>query len=115
MSVRIYHNPRCSKSSETLALLKEQGIEPEVIEYLKDPPDRGQLKAILAMLGLTPRQLMRTKEAVYTEKHLDDETLSDDELVDAMLADPVLIERPIVIANRKAAIGRPPENVLGIL
>ena len=115
MSVRIYHNPRCSKSRETLALLEDKGIEPEVVEYLKDPPDRDQLKSILAMLGLTPRQLMRTKEAVYREKNLDDETLSDDQLIDAMLADPVLIERPIVLANRKAAIGRPPENVLGIL
>lgn len=115
MSVRIYHNPRCSKSRETLALLEDKGIEPEIVEYLKDPPDRKQLKSILAMLGLSPRQLMRTKEAVYRDKHLDDDKLSDDQLIDAMLADPVLIERPIVIANRKAAIGRPPENVLGIL
>lgn len=115
MSVIIYHNPRCSKSRETLALLQKRGIEPVIIEYLKDPPNRKQLVDILAKLRLSPRELIRTKEAVYQDKKLDNKTLTRDQLISAMLADPVLIERPIVLANGKAAIGRPPENVLEIL
>lgn len=111
----IYHNPRCSKSRQTLELLKEHNVEAEVIEYLKTPPSRTQLVEILAMLGLEPRQLMRTKEPEYKEQGLDDESLSRDQLIDAMLATPKLIERPIVISNGKAAIGRPPETVLDIL
>lgn len=115
MSVTIYHNPRCTKSRETLELLQKKGIKPVVIEYLKDPPGRKQLTDILDQLGMSPRDLMRTKEPVYQEKKLDNKSLTKDQLITAMLADPILIERPIVLANGKAAIGRPPENVLKIL
>jgi arsenate reductase (glutaredoxin) len=115
MSVIIYHNPRCSKSRATLQLLKEKGIEPAIIEYLKTPPSTEQLDAILRKLGMEPRQLMRTKEAEYKEAGLDDETLDRAALIQAMVDHPKLIERPIVLANDKAAVGRPPENVLEIL
>ena len=115
MSIIMYHNPRCSKSRQTLALLNDRGIEPEIIEYLKTPPDAHQLKKILQLLGLSPRDLMRTKEIEYKENNLDSKTLSDDQLIAALIKNPVLIERPIVLANGKAAIGRPPENVLEIL
>ncbi len=115
MTVTIYHNPRCSKSRQTLALLRERGIEPRVIEYLKTPPDAGELKRLLGLLELEPRQLMRRKEGVYRELGLDDPTLGEDELIRAMVENPVLIERPIVVADGRAALGRPPENVLAIL
>lgn len=115
MSVVIYHNPRCSKSRETLALLREQGVEPESIEYLKTPPSISELKKILSLLGLKPRELMRKKETEYKILKLDDKSLSDDQLIKAMHENPRLIERPIVLANGKAALGRPPENVLKIL
>lgn len=111
----MYHNPRCSKSRQTLTLLNDRDIEPEIIEYLKTPPDAHQLKKILQLLGLSPRDLMRTKEVEYKENNLDSKTLSDDQLIAALIKNPVLIERPIVLANGKAAIGRPPENVLEIL
>lgn len=114
-SVTIYHNPRCSKSRQTLALLEEQGITPSIIKYLETPPSAAQLQAILDLLALQPRQLMRIKEAEYKTLGLDNESLSTDELIAAMIATPKLIERPIVLANGKAAIGRPPENVLAIL
>lgn len=115
MSITIYHNPRCSKSRQTLALLQDRGVEPVVIEYLKSPPDAATLKKILSQLGMQPRELLRKKEAAYKDKGLDRPGLSDDELITAMITDPVLIERPIVIANGRAAIGRPPEKVLEIL
>jgi arsenate reductase len=115
VTVEIFHNPRCSKSRQTLELLNEKGVAPEITEYLKTPPDRQQLKQILSMLDLEPRQLMRTKEAEYKEQGLDDPSISDEELIDAMITTPKLIERPIVISNGKAAIGRPPESVLEIL
>lgn len=115
MSLKIYHNPRCSKSRETLKLLEEQGVELEIIEYLKHPPTAAELQDVLNKLGLKPRQLMRTKEAEYKENGLDDPTLSDAELIEAMIRIPKLIERPIVLANGKAAVGRPPESVLAIL
>lgn len=115
MSVVIFHNPRCSKSRQTLQLLQDNGVEPEVVEYLKNPPSKSRLKQILKMLGLAPRQLMRTKETEYKEQGLADESLSQEQLIDAMLATPKLIERPIVINGDKAAIGRPPESVLKIL
>jgi arsenate reductase len=115
MTTTIYHNPHCSKSRQTLQLLQDHHIEPEIIEYLKTPPSREQLETILDMLGLEPRQLMRTKEVEYKELGLDDESLSRDQLIDAMLATPKLIERPIVIKDGKAAIGRPPEKVLDIV
>lgn len=113
--MKIYHNPRCSKSRQTLQLLEERHLDAEVVEYLKTPPSKEELTEILNMLGLEPRQLMRTKEAEYKEQGLDDESLSREQLIEAMVATPKLIERPIVINNGKAAIGRPPETVLDIL
>lgn len=115
MTVKIYHNPRCSKSRQTLALLEQHGAEAEIVEYLNTPPSRADLVAILEMLGLEPRQLMRTGESIYKELGLDDESLSRDALIDAMLRNPILIERPVVVHDGKAAIGRPPEHVLEIL
>lgn len=112
----IYHNPRCSKSRDTLALLRERGIEPDVVAYLETPPDAAQLKALLAQLGLADaRDLMRQGEAEYAELGLADPALSQDALIAAMVAHPRLIERPIVVANGQARIGRPPEKVLEIL
>ena len=113
--IQIYHNPRCSKSRETLALLQEQGIEPEVIEYLKDVPSAAELKSVLSKLGLGARDLLRTKEAEYKEAGLDNLQLSDDDIIAAMCAHPKLIERPIVIKGSQARIGRPPQQVLEIL
>ena len=115
MKVALFHNPRCSKSREALALLKAQGVEPEIVEYLKNPPSAAELKRILKLLGLKPRELMRRKEAAYAENGLDDPKLSDDELIAAMVAHPILIERPIFVTGSKAALGRPPEKVLGVL
>ncbi|MEC8116115.1 MAG: arsenate reductase (glutaredoxin) [Pseudomonadota bacterium] len=115
MTVTIYHNPRCSKSRQTLALLQERGVTPTVVEYLKTPPDAATLGDILAKLGCPPRQLMRVKEAVYRELGLGDENLSDADLIQAMVDNPILIERPIVLAGDRAALGRPPEAVLAIL
>lgn len=115
MSIKIYHNPRCSKSRQTLQLLKDNQVEPEVVEYLKTPPSREELEQLLDMLGLEPRELMRTKEKEYREQGLDNPELSRDQLIDAMLATPKLIERPIVIKDGKATIGRPPERVLELL
>ena len=115
MAISIFHNPRCSKSRATLALLQEQGIEPEIRLYLESPPDANELSSILQKLGKSPRELMRKGEAAYRELGLNDETLSDDELVQAMVSSPKLIERPIVLANGRAALGRPPESVLDIL
>jgi len=115
MSVTIYHNPRCSKSRHTLQLLRDNGVEPTIIEYLKAPPDAVTLMEILGKLDFEPRGLMRKTEEVYKENGLADEGLSESALIDAMVADPILIERPIVLANGKAALGRPPESVLKIL
>ena len=115
MTVTIYHNPRCSKSRQTLELLRSQGLEPNIIEYLKTPPGKSELSGILALLGMGPRELMRQKETAYKANGLDAADLSDGQLIDAMIEHPVLIERPIVLANGKAAIGRPPENVLDII
>jgi arsenate reductase len=115
MKVTIFHNPRCSKSRETLQLLLDQGIEPEIVEYLKNPPTFSELEQILQKLDLQPRQLMRTKEAEYAELGLADESLSREDLINSMINTPKLIERPIVLANDKAAVGRPPEAVLAIL
>ncbi|MGB5726915.1 MAG: arsenate reductase (glutaredoxin) [Thiogranum sp.] len=111
----MYHNPRCSKSRQTLELLRARGIEPEIVEYLKTPPDAQQLGQILDMLGLEPRQLMRTSEAEYKENNLADTSLDRDELIRAMVEHPRLIQRPVVISNGKAALGRPPEDVLEIV
>jgi len=115
MSVTIYHNPDCSKSRQTLELLEKRGITPAIVEYLKTPPTAEKLKEILAQLGLRPRDLIREKEAVYMECELGNSSLSDDDLIGFMTQHPILIERPIVLANGKAAIGRPPEQVLAIL
>jgi arsenate reductase len=115
MTVRIYHNSRCSKSRGTLELLQARGIEPEVVNYLDTPPSAKELKALLRLLGMTPRQLLRTGEAEYQELGLADPSMGDEAIVQAMVAHPKLIERPIVVANGKAAIGRPPEAVLAIL
>ena len=115
MPITIYHNPKCSKSRQTLQLLQQNSITPTIIEYLKTPPTADTLKAILGQLGLAPRDLMRRKEDLYAELGLDNSSLSDDDLIDFMVAHPILIERPIVLANGKAALGRPPEQVLDIL
>ena len=115
MSVTIYHNPRCSKSRETLSLLRDRGVEPEIVEYLKDPPSEEVLSDLLTRLGLEPRALMRRKEAEYAELGLDDPKLSREALIAAMVAHPKLIERPIVVKEGKAALGRPPQAVLEIL
>ncbi|HRW72110.1 MAG: arsenate reductase (glutaredoxin) [Burkholderiaceae bacterium] len=113
--VTIYHNPRCSTSRNALALLQERGIEPRVIEYLKTPPSRAELKAIAKATGEPLRALVRAKQAEYTELGLDDPALTDDQLIDAMLAHPVLINRPIVVTPRGARLGRPLERVLEVL
>ena len=115
MTIRILHNPRCSKSRATLSLLQERGIEPEITLYLESPPDAGELRSILQKLGLTARELIRKGEAEYREQGLADESLTEDALIAAMVASPRLIERPIVLANGRAAIGRPLEAVLEIL
>ena len=115
MAITIYHNPKCSKSRQTLELLQQNGITPTIIEYLKTPPTAEKLKKILDLMGLAPRDLMRKKEAVYAECGLDDPSLSDAALIDFMIQHPILIERPIVLAKGKAALGRPPEQVLDIL
>jgi len=115
MATTIYHNPRCSKSRQTLQLLQDNNVNAEIIEYLKTPPDENTLREILKQLGLKPRQLIRTNEDIYKELNLADESLSDDQLIQAMLNNPKLIERPIVVKDGKVAIGRPPENILTIL
>jgi len=115
MPVTIYHNPRCSKSREALSLLRDHGVEPEVVEYLKDPPSPEILSDLLAWLGLEPRALMRRKEPEYAELGLDDPSLSRDALIAAVVAHPRLIERPIVVKDGRAALGRPPAAVLEIL
>ncbi len=115
MSTTIYHNPRCSKSRQTLQLLIDNDVEPVVIEYLKLPPSAQTLDKILTQLNLEPRELMRKKEAPYRENSLDDPALTRAELIAAMVQNPILIERPIVTHGNRAAIGRPPESVLEII
>lgn len=115
MAVTIYHNPRCSKSRQTLQLLRDRGIEPEIVEYLDNPPSAAELKRILGLLGKGPREVMRRQEAEYKAAGLDDVGLGDEALIAGMVANPKVIERPIVVAGAKAAIGRPPEAVLDIL
>ncbi len=113
--VVIYHNPRCSKSRDALQLLRIRGVEPRVVEYLRTPPSETEVEEILTRLGLEPRQLMRRKEPEYGQANLDDPRLPREALVRAMIQFPKIIERPIVVAGGKAAVGRPPENVLEIL
>ena len=115
MTVVIWHNPRCSKSRQGLALIENQGIEPIITRYLEDPPSAGELDRVLTLLGMAPRSLMRRKEAIYKELGLDDESLSRSELITAMAENPKLIERPVVINGDRAALGRPPEAILEIL
>jgi arsenate reductase len=114
-AVKIFHNPRCSKSRQTMQLLESYGVTPEISEYLKQPPDYDELVETLAMLGLEPRELIRTHEKPYLENNLDNPDLSREDLIRAMIDNPILIERPIVVHNGKAIIGRPPEKVLDIL
>jgi arsenate reductase len=113
--VTIYHNPRCSKSRAALELLRQQGHEPHIVEYLKNPPSEAELAAILKLLGMEPRELMRRKEEEYDREKLDDPELSRKQLIKALHDHPRLIERPIVLANGKAALGRPAESILEIL
>jgi len=115
MTVTIYHNPRCSKSRQTLALLESRGVAPVVVEYLKSPPSADELRDVLKKLDLKPQDILRKCEACYKEIGLKERPVSDDELVALMVENPILIERPIVVAGKKAAIGRPPESVLAIL
>ncbi len=115
MKVTILHNPRCSKSRQALQLLKDRGIEPVIVEYLKNPPTTAELDRILGLLGLAPRDLMRRKEPVYRDLALADPASGHEALISAMTQHPILIERPIVVADGKAVLGRPPEKVLDIL
>jgi len=113
--VTIYHNPRCSKSRQTLELLDSRGIDRDIVEYLKTPPDSVQLAEILDLLDMEPRELMRTNEPEYRDNALDDPDLTREQLIQALVDYPRLIQRPIVLGKDKAALGRPPENVLEIL
>ena len=113
-NVTIWHNPRCTKSRNAVTLLEEKGIDAEVVKYLDTPPSREELVAVLKMLGISARELMRTKEAIYKELNLKEET-NEDKLIDAMVENPKLIERPVVIKDGKAAIGRPIENIIDLL
>ena len=115
MSIKIYHNPKCGTSRNTLALIENAGIQPEVIEYLKTPPSKQALKDLIAKMGVPVRDVIRAKEPLYLELKLDDMTLSDDVLIDAMVANPILINRPIVVTNLGVKLCRPPELVLDIL
>ncbi|MFP6806590.1 MAG: arsenate reductase (glutaredoxin) [Pseudomonadales bacterium] len=113
--VTIYHNPSCSKSRATLALLTDRNIKPEIVLYKENPPSAAALQTIVTQLGITPRELLRKGEAAYEQKGLENSDLTDVDLIQAMVDAPILIERPIVICGDKAAIGRPPEHVLDIL
>jgi len=113
--IRIFHNPKCSKCRLTMDILDDKGVTATVIEYLKTPPDSSELNEVLDLLGMQPRDLMRKHEAAYKENNLDNPDLNREQLVQAMIDNPILIERPIVINGNKATIGRPPEKVLDIL
>ncbi|HUG03347.1 MAG TPA: arsenate reductase (glutaredoxin) [Steroidobacteraceae bacterium] len=112
--LKIYHNPKCGKSRAALALLQEHGLKPRVVEYLQSPPSAAELKAIVAMLGIRPEELVRKGEEIYKARYAG-KTLSDEQWIAAMVRDPILIERPIVVVGRRAVIGRPPETVLALL
>ncbi len=112
--MKIYHNPRCRKSRETLAILEENGIKPKIILYLEDSPTQKELKEIISLLNIKPKDLLRKTEPVYKEL-IKGKELSDSQLIKYMAQNPKLIERPIVIKNKKAIIGRPPENVLELI
>ncbi|MGB5309080.1 MAG: arsenate reductase (glutaredoxin) [Arenicellales bacterium] len=114
MTVTVYHNPRCSKSRAAMEYLEEHGIEADVVKYIDSPPDANDIKELLSMLGMSPRELMRKHEKVFKDAGLDDPTFTDDELIEAMAQCPSLIERPIVVNNGKAVLARPPETVQDI-
>lgn len=113
--VRIFHNPKCSKCRLTMDILDDKGVETTVVEYLNTPPDNNELNEVLELLGIEPRELMRKHETPYKENNLDNPDLSREQLIQAMIDNPILIERPIIINGNKATIGRPPEKVLDIL
>lgn len=115
MTIKIYHNPRCSKSRQALELLENKGIKPQIILYLENPPSFSEVEKLLKMLALEPRDIMRKKEEEYAAQNLDDEKLSSKQLIEAIVKTPKLLERPIVVKGNKAAIGRPTENILSIL
>lgn len=115
MAITIYHNPRCSKSRATLAILDEQGISPRIVNYLETPPSAAELQRLLELLGITARDLLRDGEAEYQALGLDNPTLTDDDLIAAMVQHPLLIQRPIVVDGDRAVIGRPPERVRDLL
>lgn len=114
-NVRIFYNPKCSKCRLTMDILNDKGLTTTIVEYLKTPPDASELSRILEMLGIEPRELMRKHEPPYKDQNLDNPELSRDQLIQAMVDHPILIERPIVIKDNKAIIGRPPEKILAIL
>lgn len=113
--VTIYHNPRCSKSRQTLQLIEEQGVSPEIVLYLDDTPSADEIAGLLKKLGISARQLLRKGEDAYKEHNLADTSLAEADIIAAMVASPKLIERPIVVKGKKAILGRPPENVLALL
>lgn len=115
MTIQIWHNPRCSKSRETLALLEENGVSADVFLYLEQSPSESDIKAILSKLQITARELLRSSEDAYKSQNLKDKSLPEQALIEAMAAHPKLIQRPIVINGNKARLGRPPENVLDII
>jgi len=115
MSLTIYHNPRCSKSRQTLQLIEDSGISPKIVEYLKSPPTATELKDIIQTLGINPRELLRTKEAEYIACGLDNMGLDDETIIEIMVSHPKLIERPIVVDGQRAVVGRPPEKVLDLI
>lgn len=114
MTLTIWHNPRCAKSRQVLDLMRCRGVEPEVVEYLKKPPSQSELRRVIGLLGVKPRELMRTSESAYRERGLAD-VKNDEELIEAMAHDPILIERPVIISNDRAVIGRPAEKVLELV
>jgi arsenate reductase len=111
----IYHNPSCSKSRETLEILQDNNQQPEIIEYLREPPNQQELTKIIEMLGISPRQLLRTTELEYKDAGLDDESISDEQIIEAICNNPPLLQRPIVVKGNKAIIGRPPTKVLEMI
>ena len=113
MSVTIYHNPRCSKSRQTLELIREKGVEPQIVEYLETPPSAAELKNILSKLGMSAAEIVRTKEA--KEEGINVSALDNDALIEALAAHPRAIERPIVVKGAKAVMGRPPQNVINLI
>lgn len=115
MPVTLYHNPKCAKSRAALKLLEDRGLKPRVVEYLKTPLSAAELRCLLGLLGLNPRALLRTKEPEYKQAGLDNLELPDTQIIRAIIKFPKLIERPIVVSGKKAALGRPPENILKIL